>query len=403
MKLIIGAGQAGGHAAMAIRAAGHAGRIILLGDEPHAPYERPPLSKAMLTEEPAPPIQYFHDPARLAAQSIELRLGTRAEGIDAHARRVHLSGGETLPYDDLLLATGGRPRRLAIPGGETVLYLRTIEDAARIRARLLPGANIVCIGAGVIGLEIAASARACGCAVTVLEAGPGVMGRSLTPDFAAYIAALHASQGVDIRLGVRIEAIAANHVLTDTGRIPADMVVAGIGIARNTELAESAGAGLDNGILVDEFGRTNVPGIHAAGDVAAFWHPLFQRRLRLETWRNAQNQGIAVGRVMAGGGTPYDDIPWFWTDQHGINLQLAGLPDLATTTIWRGTLGDPSFTGFHLDASGRLAAATGVNAPREIRAAMALIAARATVDPAALADPSIPPQRLVADLRKRAG
>ena len=225
------------------------------------------------------------------------------------------------------------------------------------------------------------------------------MGRSLTPEFSAYIAALHTRAGVELRFGASVSAIEPGRVIVDGNALLADVVVAGIGIARNTELAESAGAALDNGILVDEFGRTNVPGIHAAGDVTAFWHPTFAARLRLEAWRHAQNHGIAAGRAMAGQGAPYDDIPWFWTDQHGMNLQLAGLPHLATTTIWRGDRTAASFATFHLDAESRVVGATGVNAPREVRAAMSLIAKNVPVDPAQLADTSMPLQKIVAGAR----
>ncbi len=390
--VILGAGQAGAHAAMAMREAGFAGRIVLVGEEPARPYERPPLSKEMLTGD-APP-QFFHPEARYGERDITLMLGARAEAIDADAGVVRLADGTSLGYDALLLATGGRARRLDVPGGEAILYLRTLDDARALRARLLGGGRVVCVGAGVIGLEIASSARALGCDVTVIEAGPGVMGRSLTPDFAAHIAALHRANGVELRLGTGIAAIEGGEVVCADGtRIPADLVVAGVGMRRNTELAEAAGVAVENGILVDELGRTSLPGIFAAGDVAAFLHPRLGR-LRQESWRHAQNHGIAVGRAMAGGDAPYDDVPWFWTDQHGTNLQQAGLADPALRAVMRGERGGASFAAFHLDGENRVVSATGINAPREIRAAMALIQSGRQVDPVALADPAANLQRI---------
>ncbi len=400
--LILGAGQTGAYAAMALRDAGFAGRVVMIGEEAHAPYDRPPLSKAMLTEEPPPAPVAFHDPAKVAERRIELRLGTRAEGIDRAAARVRLHGGQAVGYDRLLIATGGRARRLGLPGGERVLTVRTLEDAAAIRAQLRPGARVVCIGAGVIGLEIASSARARGAEVTVVEAGPGCMGRSLTPEFAAWIEALHRRAGVAFEFGAAIAEITPDAVVTATARHAADVVIAGIGIVRNTEIAAEAGLAVENGVLVNEYAATADPAVFAAGDVAAFFHPLYGRVLRLEAWRHAQNHGIAAGRAMAGDAKPYDDLPWFWTDQHGVNLQLAGLVDAAVTTVHRGDPACASFAAFHLDAAGRVVAATGINAPREVRAAQALIPLARPVDAAALANPATNLQRLVADLRKGA-
>lgn len=397
--VIVGGGQTGAYAAMAAREAGFAGRILLLGEEAHAPYDRPPLSKAMLADDSVPAPVPFHDPAKVAERGIELGLGVRVAGIDRTAQRVVLGDGERVAYDRLLLATGGRPRHLTVPGAGHVHLLRTLEDAAAIRVGLVPGARVVCIGAGVIGLEIAASARKRGCAVTVLEAGPGCMGRSLTPDFAGFIRDLHARNGVELHFGSEILSIEPGRVLTAGGAFAADIVAAGIGILRNEELAAEAGLATGNGIHVDEFCRTDDPAIHAAGDVAAFQHPFYGRRLRLEAWRHAQNHGIAAGKAMAGAGAPYDDVPWFWSDQYDVNLQLAGLHEGTARTVYRGDPAGTSFAGFHLDAEGRVLAATGVNAPREIRAAQAMIPLRKPVDAAALADPSSNLQRLVAGLR----
>jgi NADPH-dependent 2,4-dienoyl-CoA reductase/sulfur reductase-like enzyme len=372
----------------------------MIGEEPHRPYERPPLSKELLTTDPEPPVAYFHDVARYREKGIDLMLDIRVAAVDPAAHRVTLTDGQVLPFDRLLLATGSCPRRLDIPGGESILYLRTLEDARRIRARLFRGARITCIGAGVIGLEIASSARKRGCEVTVIEAAGGAMGRMLAPEMAEYMVRLHQANGVTLHFNAGVTAIEGEHVIcTGAPVLIADSVVAGIGVLRNTELAEAAGIAVDRGIVTDEFGRSSAPDIFAAGDVAAFWHPLFQRHLRLESWRHAQNHGIAVGRAMAGGADPYDDIPWFWTDQYGVNVQVAGLPEESVRTVLRGEMDAPSFAAFHLDAENRLVAATGVNAPREVRAAQLIIRARRPVDAAALANTNMPLQRLVAMFR----
>ncbi|MBN8889310.1 MAG: hypothetical protein ABS99_01745 [Acetobacteraceae bacterium SCN 69-10] len=398
--IIVGAGQAGAHAAMALREAGFAGRILLIGEEAHRPYERPPLSKEMLTAPAEPPPAWFHAEARYAERGIELLLGNPVAAIEPAAHRVRLADGRVLDYAKLLLATGGRARRLAIPGGKAIHLLRTLDDARALRPLLVEGARVACIGAGVIGLEIAAAARRRGCVVSVVEAGARPMGRSLTPEFAAWIADLHRKSGVILHFEAKIEAIEGGFVVCASGpAVPADVVVAGIGMQRNTELAEAAGLAVEAGIVVDEFGRSSDPDVYAAGDVAAFWHARLGRRLRLETWRHAQNHGIATGRAMAGVLEPYDEVPWFWTDQHGVNLQMAGLPDGAVRHVLRGDMAAPSFAAFHLDAAGRVLAATGVNAPREIRAAQAMIRAGVPVDAAALADPATNLQRLVAGLR----
>jgi NADPH-dependent 2,4-dienoyl-CoA reductase/sulfur reductase-like enzyme len=400
--VIVGAGQAGGWAAIGMRQAGFTGRILLVGNEPWRPYERPPLSKAVLTEEPEPPIAYFHPAERYTEQNIELLLGAAVTELDAPAHRVRLSDGRTLDYDRLLLTVGGRARHLPIQGGDKALYLRTIEDARAIRARLATARRVVCIGAGVIGLEIASSARQRGAEVTVLEALPRAMGRSVSPEGAQFVESLHRNAGVALHFGVIVDAIEDTrtadglHVICrGGGEFACDMVIAGVGMQRNLTLAEHAGLALEGGIVVDEFGRTSVPDIYAAGDIAAFYHPLFVRRLRLESWRHAQNHGIAVGKAMCGDTTPYDDIPWFWTDQHGVNLQVAGLPADAVRTVVRANAPPNVFTAIHLVEDGSVIGVTAANNPREIRAGQALIKARRPVDPDAIDDSNVPLQRLI--------
>lgn len=395
VHVIVGAGQAGAHAAVAMRQAGFAGRIVLLGDEAHRPYERPPLSKAALTDETAPEPSWFYAADKYAELRIDLKPGNAAIGIDAAARSVALADGTHLAFDRLLLTTGGRARTLTVPGAERALVLRTLDDSRRLRPLLSPGLRVVCIGAGVIGLETASSANQRGCRVTVLEGGPAPMGRSMTPEMAAWVARLHRAAGIEMHFGAAVEAITPDAVLCAGGlSVQADLVIAGVGMVRNTEMAEAAGLAVEAGIMVDELGRTDTDGIHAAGDVAAFWVPRLHRRLRLESWRHAQDHGIAVGRAMAGVEEPYDPVPWFWTDQHGVTIQVAGMPTEAVETVLRGDDTAPSFAAFHLNEAGRVVAATGVNAAREVRAAMALIRGGIVVDPATLADPAVKLQAL---------
>ena len=383
-----------------MRQAGFAGRILLIGEEPWRPYERPPLSKAVLTEDPEPPILYFHPEQRYAEHQIELLLGSAVAAVEPDAHRVVLADGRALEYDKLLLTVGGAARRLPIHGGDLALYLRTLEDARAIRARLAGAPRVLCIGAGVIGLEIASSARARGCAVTVLEALPRAMGRAVSPEGAAFIEALHRDAGVALHFEVIVDRLdradGGVAVTCRDGRLfEADVVVAGVGMQRNLALAEAAGLALEGAIVVDECGRTSAPGIYAAGDVTAFPHPLFGKRLRLKSWRHAQNHGIAVGKAMCGDTTPYDDVPWFWTDQHGVNLQVAGLPADAARTVVRQGGAPGAFVAVHLADDGRVIGVTAANNPREIRAGQALVKSRNVVDEAKLADAGVPLQRLM--------
>src|SRR5262249_30529502 len=255
-------------------------------------------------------------------------------------------------------------------------------------------------GAGVIGLEIASSARQRGAEVTVLEALPRAMGRSVSPEGAAFVEMLHRDAGVDLQFGVIVDAIEDGSgglrvACRGGGAFTGDLVIAGVGMQRHLELADRAGLALEGGIVVDELGRTSAPDVYAAGDVTAFHHPLFDRRLRLETWRHAQNHGIAVGKAMCGDATPYDDIPWFWTDQHGVNLQVAGLPADAVRTVVRAHAPPKVFTAVHLAADGSVIGVTAANNPREIRAGQSLIKSRRPVDPDAVADPNVPLQTLI--------
>jgi 3-phenylpropionate/trans-cinnamate dioxygenase ferredoxin reductase subunit len=395
--IVVGAGLAGASAAIAMREAGFAGSIVLVGDEPHPPYDRPPLSKEVLTAATlAAP--WLHPEARYDELGITLMLGRRAEGIDVAAQRLFLSGGATLAYDRLLLATGGRARRLDVPGGERALTLRSLDDARALRDRLAAARRVAIVGAGVIGLEVASSARAHDCEVVVLEAVEGAMRRVLTPEIAGFVEELHRVHGVALRFGVAVTALEPDdgglRVVLSDGAVPADFAFAGIGLEREIALAAAAGIATDGGVRVDEFGRTSAPAVFAAGDVASFWHPRFGRRLLIEHWRHALAHGAAVGRAMCGLMEPYDEIPWFWTDQHGVNIQVGGLPLAGERTVLRGSLEARRFTAFHL-AADRLVGATTVDEGGNMRAALALMRADAPIDEQALADSAVPLRRLV--------
>ena len=307
--VVVGAGQAGGRAALTLREAGHTGTIVLLGSESSAPYERPPLSKEFLKGERTVDTFTFAKREALSAAGIDFRPETTVTAIDRRQRTVSLDDGSTLPYAKCLLATGREPRRLPVaPGLEGVVHvLRDLRDAETLRARLVPGAHLAIIGGGFIGLEVAASARALGADATVIEILPRLLSRSVPAPIAARLARRHAVAGVEIILGRRIEQIAASArgaaIRLEDGRtIEADAVLVGIGAAPRTELAEAAGLAVDQGILVDETLRTSDPDIFAAGDVTACPHPLGDGHQRLESWQNAEEQGARAARNMLGAG-----------------------------------------------------------------------------------------------------
>ena len=393
--VIVGAGHAGGRAAQALRQHGFAGRIVLVGAEPYLPYERPPLSKELLAGDDGLEKAQLHDRAFYDDNRIELRLGKAVEAIDRGAHTVRLGDGETIAYDRLLLTTGARVRRLPVPGAELdgVHYLRDFDDTLAIRARLKPGSRLAVIGGGFIGLEVAASARARGARVTVLEAADRLMGRAVAPEISRHFEALHRRHGVDVRLGVRVSAIeGTDHVervvLAEGESIPADCVVVGIGIVPNVELAEAAGLAVDNGIVVDAQGRTSDPDIFAAGDAVNQPNAFLGRRVRLESYQNAQDQAMTVARNMAGEAQDYEDSLWVWTDQYDVNLQMTGMPDEWDRLVYRGDPASGSFALFYLK-NGRVAAVNTVNMGREMRAAQRLMRSGARVEPEQLADPGI--------------
>ena len=396
VNIIVGAGQTGAYAATAMRDAGFDGRILLIGDETHLPYNRPPLSKSHLAAPDAPALEPFFAADRYASAGIELLLGSPVVELDADACRIRLRDCSAHGFDNLVLATGSRARPLAIPGAESALTLRTPEDARRLCRLFAPGLRVVCIGAGVIGLEIASSARARGCQVVVIEAGPAVMARSLPPDLSAAIHDLHSAAGVEIVLGARPDRIRDGRVQCSNGEaFAADIVVAGIGIERNTQIAAAAGLDVDDGILTDAAGRTSAPGIFAAGEVAAYWDPLLGMHVRQETWRHAQQHGEFVGRSVAGARACYTEPPWFWTDQHGVNIQVAGTHVGRAATVLRRAASGRIASAFHLAPDNRVIGVVGLDAGRDVAAGMRLMRAGAAVDPGAIGDMSVPVHKLV--------
>jgi len=399
--VIVGAGHAGGRAAEALRAAGHAGRITLVGSETHPPYERPPLSKELLAGSIEHAKTYLNPEAFYAEKDIVLRLGTTVGAIDRKGQRIELSDGDTIPYDALLLTTGARARKLPLPGGDgqRVFYLRDIDDSLALRERLAEGVRLAVIGAGFIGLEVAATARKRGAQVTVLELAPQPLARVAAPEIGDYLATLHRAKGVDLQTGVKVTAIEDTgselRILLDGGEpVIADYAAIGIGAQPNTELAQQAGIETRDGIIVDEFGRSSDAAIFAAGDVTRHLNPLLGRHVRLEAWQNAQNQGIAVAKIIAGGAQPFSEVPWFWTDQYETNLQMAGAPDKWDRVIFRGEPTDPGFTVFQLEG-GKVVAAVTVNNARDMRFGRMLIQNGKIVDPALLADKTTKLQDLV--------
>jgi len=391
--VIVGAGQAGGRAAETLRAQGFTGRITLIGDEAERPYERPSLSKEMLLDPSCETIAWLHDPEFYAAQDIDLKLGISATAIDREARQVALSNGDRVEYGVLLLATGARVRGLDVPGaGDRCHYIRSLEDSRALRGKLIAGKRVVVIGAGFIGLEVAAAAVTRGCDVVVIEAADGPLGRVAPPMLREYYRALHAARGVTFRFGAQVVGIAPRgqgYVVTTNGdeAWPADIVVAGIGVIPNSGLAEAAGLVCDRGILVDEYGATADPRIFAAGDVARHHNPLLDRSVLLESWQNAQNQAIAIARNIAGDGepAPYAELPWFWSDQYGINLQIYGLLEDGGEFVVRGDPASENWLMAQL-VDGRIVFAAGINAARDLRPLRELMKLRAPVTASDIAD-----------------
>jgi 3-phenylpropionate/trans-cinnamate dioxygenase ferredoxin reductase component len=365
--LIVGAGHAGFQFAASLRQHGFGERIVLLNDEAHLPYQRPPLSKAYLKGEGRPDSLMFRPDKFYRDQNIEL-LGDRVVSIDRSARRLSLASGSALDYGHLVLATGARNRLLDIPNAnlEDVRYLRTLDESEALRQRISSGQRVVVVGAGFIGLEFAATARAKGLEVDVVELGPRVMARAVTAEISAFFEQRHTASGIRIHFGVQATGIEADGVavtgvsLSDGRHIPADLVVVGVGVLPNVELAAEAGLPVASGVIVDEQLRTADPDISAIGDCALFASPRFGAPLRLESVQNASDHARCVAARLTGDARTYDGLPWFWSDQGPDKLQIAGLTTGYDRVVVRGDAGQGSFSAFCYK-SGRLLGVESVN------------------------------------------
>jgi 3-phenylpropionate/trans-cinnamate dioxygenase ferredoxin reductase subunit len=399
--VIAGAGHASGQVVASLRLGGYDGEIVLVGDEPYLPYQRPPLSKKFLAGDMAAD-RLFVKPANFYEQAgVELRLETRVEEIDRGAKCLRTDRGETIAYDKLVLSLGSRVRRLPIDGTdlERVHYLRTIADVEAIRADLGKGGHLVVIGAGYIGLEVAAVARQAGLDVTVVEMADRVMSRVVSAEVSDYYQIEHTNQGVKLRLSTGVSAIGGkkrvrNVVTADNEEIPADLVVIGVGILPNTELANAAGLDVDNGIIVDDHCVTSDPDIYAAGDCTLHPNAIYDRMLRLESVHNALEQAKTAAANICGNDTAYCQVPWFWSDQYDLKLQIAGLSEGYDNVVIRGNPAERSFSCLYF-VEERLVATDAVNAPRDFVQSKKLIADRAAIDMDRIADADVALQDLV--------
>jgi 3-phenylpropionate/trans-cinnamate dioxygenase ferredoxin reductase component len=394
--VIAGASLAGASAATAARDSGYDGRIVLVGEESELPYERPPLSKAVLQGKAEPETADVHDAAHYAERDIELLAARTVTALDPGRREVTLDGDEPLAFTSALLTTGSTPRRLDLPGSDLdgIHYLRSRVDSLRLRDALRPGARVAVIGAGWIGSEVAASARVVGADVVLVEPLTVPLERVLGTEMGGVFARLHADHGVDLRLGTgiaefqgtdRVEAV----VLSDGAREPVDLAVVGIGIVPRTDLAEAAGLAVDNGVVVDEYLQTEAPGVYAAGDVASAWHPHYRRHIRVEHWANALNQGRTAGTNAAGGREAYERIPYFFSDQYDLGMEYVGLNEPDDEVAVRGDVESREFIVFWR-RDGRVTAAMNVNIWDVVDDLRAIVASDATIDPRRLTDPDVP-------------
>ena len=399
--VVVGGGLAGGKAVETLRDEGYEGRLTLVAQEPERPYERPPLSKDYLRGEAEQETVYVNDAAWYSDHDVDLRTGTEVTAIDVAGAAVELGGGERIAWDRLLLATGAEPRRLEIPGAglDGVLYLRTLADSHRLRETIDAGGRLVVVGAGWIGAEAAASARQLGMEVTLLERLTVPLENVLGTTVGEIYAGIHRDHGVNLLTGVEIAAIEgdgrAERVRLGDGRaIDCAAVLVGVGVAPRTGLAEAAGLDVDNGVLVDATLRTSAPGVYAAGDIANLLHPFYERRVRVEHWANALNQGPAAARNMLGADAPYDRIPYFFSDQYDVGMEYSGLASGTDEVVLRGDPGRRELIVFWLE-DGRVAAGMNINVWDVTDPIQALIRSRARIDPARLGDPDVPLESLV--------
>jgi 3-phenylpropionate/trans-cinnamate dioxygenase ferredoxin reductase subunit len=393
--VIVGGGQAAAQAVQSLRQQSFAGPITLLSDEPYPPYQRPPLSKKYFAGELPRERLLLRPAAFYAEKGVSLEQNARVEELDVAGRRVRLRDGRTLAYDRLLLTTGSRVRKLEVPGATLpgLHYVRTIADVDGITSSLREGTRVLLIGAGFIGLEIAAVARQRGFEVTVLEAAERVMSRAVSVEVAAFYEARHRDAGVSVHTGAAVAALRGAQqvtaVETADGRVfPCDVVIVGIGIVPNVELAAAAGLPCNNGIVVDEFARTADPHVVAAGDCTNHPLPLLERRVRLESVPNAIHQAKVAAATLLDAPIAYSEVPWFWSDQYDLKLQIAGLSTGFDEVVLRGDPTTRSFAAFYLRA-GQILAVDAINSPKEFIAGKKLVASRAHIAPDVLRDAAV--------------
>ncbi|HEX4016310.1 MAG TPA: FAD-dependent oxidoreductase [Frankiaceae bacterium] len=399
--LIIGGGLAGAKAAAGAREAGFEGRIVIVGEESHDPYERPPLSKEILRAEKASDSSRVNDSGHYAEHSVELITGDAVTSLDAGAKRAQLASGTSISFDAAVLATGAAPRKLTLPGADLagVHYLRTIEDSVALHDAITKASRVAVIGAGWIGSEVAASARQLGADVVLIEPLPAPLHRVLGTEVGSVFSQLHTDHGVAMRLGVGVAKLeggsAVERVVLEDGRVEAaDVVVAGVGVTPRIELAEAAGLTIDNGVVVDQNLQSNAPGIFAAGDIANAFHPHYQQHIRIEHWANALNQGAAAGANASGDPTPYTRLPYFFSDQYDLGLEYVGYASADDEVVIRGDAGKREFIAFY-HRGGIVTAAMNVNIWDVVDDLRAIITAGKRVDVAKMADPSVPLSELV--------
>jgi len=400
--IVIGASHAAAQLTASLRQEGWEGKIIVIGDEKHLPYNHPPLSKAYMSGDQSEDDLLIRKANFYEQKEIEFRLGIWVEEIDRLAKTVTLNSGEKLHYDKLALCTGSRVRRVDLPGVELsgIHYLRDLKDVDGIRSEIQPGKAAVIVGGGYIGLETAASLKKMGMKVTVLEMAPRVLARVTAPELSEFYTRVHTEEGVAIKTGVAVAAFEGDGkvqkvVCADGTEFAADLVVIGVGIVPNVELALTSGLTVDNGIVVDDFGRTDDPDIVAAGDVTNHYNGIYDIRLRLESVPNAADQAKSAAAALCGKEKVYCTLPWFWSDQYDLKLQIAGLSQGYDQVVVRGDIeSGRSFAAFYL-REGKLIAADCVNRPPEFMVAKKILSTGAAINIDKLADESVPPKELI--------